>query len=189
LRVSFGRFLCSGGFQDERAAVSEVNFCGLPSLVWALVPEFKGGILRFVFVGGDVKKDDNIKAGQALNGFHEKLNRLTLKATGGTSANYQVTWGSETKTFSKEALAAGINLAAEFEGHPLAAAFEKIWKSVGAKQDYETRQIKTLFHGPEGAADIEATAALTEKVHTKLAAAVKDSYAPVDSVIKIQAAP
>jgi hypothetical protein len=42
LWVSFGRFLCSGGFQDERAAVSEVNFCGLPSLVWALVPEFQG---------------------------------------------------------------------------------------------------------------------------------------------------
>ncbi len=145
--------------------------------------------LPFHTTGGDVKKDDNIKAGQALGGFHEKLNRLTLKATGGTAANYQVTWGTQNKTFTKEALAAGINLAAEFEGHPLAASFEKIWNAVGAKQDYETRQIKTLFHGPEGAADPEATAALTEKVHAKLAAAVKTSYAPVASVIKIQAAP
>ena len=144
--------------------------------------------LPFHTAGGDPKKDDNIKAGQLLGGFHEKLNRLTLKATGGTAANYQVTWGDKSKTFTAAALAQGINLAAEFEGHPLAAAFEKVWNAVGAKQDYETRQIKQLFHGPEGAADADGTAALTEKVHAKLAAAVKASYAPVASVIKIQPA-
>jgi hypothetical protein len=36
-------------------------------------------------------------------------------------------------------------------------AFKKIMFAVAAKQDYETRQIKTLVHGPEGAADREAT--------------------------------
>ncbi len=142
--------------------------------------------LPFHTTGGDLKKDDNIKAGQALSGFHEKLNRFTLKASGGTAASYQVTWGDKVKTFTKEALAQGINLAAEFEGHPLAAAFEKVWNAVGAKQEYETRQIKQLFHGPEGAADPDGTAALTEKVHANLAQQLKASYAPVESVIKIQ---
>jgi lysophospholipase L1-like esterase len=144
--------------------------------------------LPFHTIGGDLKRDDNIKAGQALSGFQEKLNRLTLKAVGGSAANYTVTWGDKSKPFTKEALAQGINLAGEFEGHPLAAAFEKIWNAVGAKQEYETRQIKQLFHGPEGEADAEATAALTEKVHGKLVQKLKASYAPVESVIKIEPA-
>lgn len=141
--------------------------------------------LPFSAPAGDLTKDDNMPAGMALSGFNEKLNRLTLKAIGGTAAQYQVTWGSATKTFTKEALAQGVNLAAEFPTHPLAAAFDKVWQAVGAKQDYETRQIKTLFHGPEGAADLDATAALTEKVHAKLAASVKVSYAPVASTLKL----
>jgi hypothetical protein len=29
-----------GGFQDEDAAVSDINFWGIPTLVGALIPEF-----------------------------------------------------------------------------------------------------------------------------------------------------
>ena len=144
--------------------------------------------LPFCTGPGDLAKDDNMKAGAALIDFHGKLNRLILKATGGTAANYTVTWGAQTKTFSKEALAAGINLAAEFEGHPLTEAFNKVWAAVGSKQDYETRQIKTLFHGLEGSADMEGTAAVTEKAHDRLVGALKASYAPVTHTLKIQPA-
>ncbi|MCL5282240.1 MAG: hypothetical protein M1376_20335 [Planctomycetes bacterium] len=55
------------------------------------------------------------------------------------------------------------------------------------KQAYETRQIKDLFHGPEGRADIAMTAALTEKVRTPLADAVKAVFAPVRHTITVKA--
>ena len=86
-------------------------------------------------------------------------------------------------------LTKGINLAAEFRDNPFSAPFEKVSKAVFAKQDYETRQIKTLFHGPEGAADMAMTAALTEKVRAPLAEAVIQSVGPVDHVLKVKAVP
>jgi hypothetical protein len=58
VRVLASTFWPLGGFQDEGAAVSAVNFWGLPSLVGALVPEFKVFRRRgFVFVGCDPSPD------------------------------------------------------------------------------------------------------------------------------------
>ena len=57
------------------------------------------------------------------------------------------------------------------------------------KQEYETRQIKTLVHGPEGAADLEATFALTEKARAPLEKAILAAKKPADHTITIAAAP
>lgn len=138
---------------------------------------------------GDITKDDNVAAGVELAKFNEKLNRLILKASGATAAKYKITWGEESKTFTKEALTSGINLAAEFSNHPLKVPFEKIWNAVGNKQAFETKQIKELFHGAEGKADMEGTVQRTEVEHARLAAELKASYAPVEHVIKIEAQP
>ena len=81
----------------------------------------------------------------------------------------------------------GINLAAAFPANPFCAPFEQVSKAVFAKQDYETRQIKTLFHGPEGAADMEMTAALTEKTRAPLVEAVAKSVVPVEHVLVVKA--
>ncbi len=136
---------------------------------------------------GDVKNDDSIRAGLALVPFDDDLNRLILKIDSPKAASYDVTWGETTKSYPADALKAGVNLAKDFENHPLQPAFKKVWDAVAAKQDYETRQIKSLVHGPEGAADLDATFALTEKVRAKLAKAVADSKQPAEHVITVTA--
>jgi hypothetical protein len=54
----------------------------------------------------------------------------------------KVTWGDQTKEFSKAQLEAGINLPAEFEKTPFDASFKKFSSAVGAKQAFETGMIK-----------------------------------------------
>ena len=139
--------------------------------------------------GGDVAKDDNLKAGIALIDFHQKLNRLILKVSHAPAANYKVQWGTQSKDFSAAALAQGINLAAEFETSPLTEPWQKVWNAVGAKQEYETHQIKQLFHGPEGAADMEGTVAKSEKVHADLVEKLRASYAPAEHSLTITPIP
>lgn len=136
---------------------------------------------------GDLKSDDSMRAGLALVPFDDELNRFVLKLAAPAAAEYTVTWGESTRAYSAAELQAGVNLAKDFETHPLLPAFRKVWDAVVAKQDYETRQIKTLVHGPEGAADLEATFALTEKVHAKLARAVAGARQPARHVITIKA--
>jgi hypothetical protein len=59
--------------------------------------------------------------------------------------------------------------------------------AVAAKQAYETKQIKQMFHGPEGKADMEAVAAKTESEREPLAQAIKAAFAPVTHTIRIEA--
>ena len=149
--------------------------------------KFKSSRYPFCAPDGDATKDDSIKAAVSLIPFHETLNRFTLILTNATSPNYSVTWGGVTKSWTRVELEKGINLAAAFPANPFCAPFEKVSKAVFAKQDYETRQIKTLFHGPEGAADMEMTAALTEKARAPLAEAVAKSVVPVEHVLVVKA--
>jgi lysophospholipase L1-like esterase len=76
--------------------------------------------------------------------FNEQLNRLTLKVRNLNSARAKVTWGEESKEFTREQLASGVNLAAEFERTPFDATFRKLLQSVAAKQSFETTMIKSM---------------------------------------------
>ncbi|NQV31049.1 MAG: hypothetical protein HQ515_00055, partial [Phycisphaeraceae bacterium] len=58
---------------------------------------------------------------------------------------------------------------------------------VAQKQSYETRQVKTLFHGPEGRTDMAATVALTEKTRAPLVEAITRAFKPVKHTIRVQA--
>ena len=60
-------------------------------------------------------------------------------------------------------------------------------EAVAAKQNYETWQIKSLFHGREGAADLKLTTELTEKTRAPLVAALKKAFVPVTHTIEIAA--
>ena len=151
--------------------------------------KFRSTRYPFCVPEGDETKDDSIKSAAALIPFHETLNRFTLVLTNAAAASYSVTWGGVTKTWPKADLEKGINLSTEFPNNPFSEPFGKISKAVFAKQDYETRQIKTLFHGPEGRADMEMTAALTEKVRAPLADAVAKSVVPVEHVLMVKAVP
>lgn len=134
---------------------------------------------------GDATRDDSIRAGMALVPFDDELNRFILKVASPKAAAYTVTWGTVSKRYTAAELSAGVSLAKDFDNHPLTPAFNAVWKAVEEKQAYETRQIKTLVHGPEGKADMDATFALTEKARAPLAAAVQAARKPVDHELVI----
>jgi len=121
-----------------------------------------------------------------LADFHQRFNRLTLKVKGAQTAQVKVTWGGQSKVFDRAALEAGVNIAAEFPQGPLKPAFDKIWKAVGDKQAFETRQIKTLFRSPEAKKDMEAVVKSSQVEFDRLAAAVQATLKPVDSTLKVE---
>ncbi len=143
----------------------------------------------FCAKSGPVDRDDSMRAGMALCKFDERFNRLTLKVSGLKTKNATVTWGTETKTFSEEQLSKGVNLAAEFQTNPFSEPFSKMWKAVSDKQAFETKQIKSIFHGAEGKADMEAAVKKTEEEHARLAEAIKATIKPVDHTLVIQPVP
>jgi len=76
--------------------------------------------------------------------FDEDLNRFELKVTGLKSESADVTFGSETKTFTREQLESGINLASEFLQNPFVGPFEHLVHQVWQKQAFETTMIKSI---------------------------------------------
>ncbi len=168
---------------------------------------------RYPFcAAGDVTKDDNIRSAMTLVPFNQELNRLTLIAKGGAAKSYKVTWGKESKSYSAGQLAKGVNLAEDFAENPFSDAFAKVDAAVIAKQLYETKQIKQIFHDlvgnkfktaeeikdPElkalfglrkadGKYDRDAIAAATEKTRAPLAAAIKTAFVPVTHTLQITA--
>ena len=136
---------------------------------------------------GAVDKDNSVRAGLALVPFDDELNRLTFRLTTPKAAAYIVTWGEQSKRFTAEQLKVGVNIAKEFDANPLVPAFKEVQDAVAKKQAYETHQIKELAHGLEGAADIEATFALTEKARAPLEKAVQTALQPVEHTISITA--
>lgn len=143
----------------------------------------------FCAPNGPLDKDNSMRAGMALCNFNERFNRLTLKVAGLTAPRAKVTWlggwGPEDKIFTKEQLAAGINLATAFETPQFEGVFRKMRDAVKAKQAFETKQIKEIFHGPQGKADMEAAVKSTEEEHARLAAAIKETVQPFEHTLLI----
>lgn len=136
---------------------------------------------------GPTNEDGSIRSGMALVPFNEDLNRLTLVVRHATAPRYRVTWGDTSRSYASAELEKGVNLAADFPTNPFSAAFTRVDEAVARKQAYETRQVKELFHGPEGRADMDATAALTEKVRAPLANSVRRAMKPVKHTLRIEA--
>jgi hypothetical protein len=119
-----------------------------------------------------------------------ELNRFVLVVRGWPQAGANVTWGQDTKHFTREQLAAGVNLSAEFRDPPFADAFRKLDEAVARKQAFETRMIKeglTWFRSIRTLLDndAEAEAAMTSlrarmlERHAKLQAEVRAAVVPV----------
>ncbi|MEI6425393.1 MAG: SGNH/GDSL hydrolase family protein, partial [Lentisphaerota bacterium] len=77
--------------------------------------------------------------------FNQELNRFILKVKNLESEKAQVTWGSETKEFTKAQFESGINLAAEFSKTPFDKNFGNIMQAVLQKQFFETMMIKEII--------------------------------------------
>ncbi|RYD32496.1 MAG: hypothetical protein EOP85_21680, partial [Verrucomicrobiaceae bacterium] len=106
---------------------------------------------------GALDRDDSVRAGMGLVPFDDELNRFLFRMTSPAVPSYTITWGEQSRSYTAKQLEDGVNLAKDFENNPLVPAMKKVWDAVAKKQEYETRQIKNLVHGPEGAADREAT--------------------------------
>jgi hypothetical protein len=135
---------------------------------------------------GPADKADSIRSGMALVPFNQDLNRLTLVVKGSHPLQlYQVTWGTTTRTYGGQQLAAGVNLAADFEVNPFSDAFKAVDEAVARKQEFETTQIKKLFHSEAGKADMEKTVTDSERDRAPLAAAIKEAFVPVTHTLTI----
>ena len=134
----------------------------------------------------DPASDSTIRSALGLIPFNKDLNRFTLVVQNGKANAYKVIWGEESKTFGADQLKAGINLTEEFPINPFSAAFAKVDAAVAEKQAFETKQIKQIFHGPEGKADMEKAVTDTEQEHQRLAQAIKEAFVPVTWTLKIE---
>jgi lysophospholipase L1-like esterase len=135
---------------------------------------------------GEADKADSIRSGMSLVPFNADLNRLMLVVKGAKAKNYQITWGATSRTYAAQQLAGGVNLAADFEANPFSGAFKAVDEAVGRKQDFETTQIKKLFHGEAGKADMEKTVTDSERDRAPLVAAIKEAFVPVTHTLTIR---
>jgi len=143
--------------------------------------------LRYPFCAGDpTDSDTSIRSGMALVPFNQELNRLVLIATHAKAKRYKVTWGRASRDYTARELKQGVNLAEDFPINPFSDAFKGVDEAVAAKQAYETKQIKELFHGEAGKDDMEKTAADSEQERAGLVAAIKTAFVPVTHTIIIQ---
>ncbi len=141
---------------------------------------------RYPFcASGDINSDDSVRSGMTLVPFNDDLNQFRLTATGLADGKYRVEWGDQSKEFSAGELTSGINLAEEFPQNPFTQAFDRVDQAVAAKQAYETKQIKQVFHGQQGRADFEKAVAETEAQRKPLADAIDAAMVPVTHVIAI----
>ena len=132
--------------------------------------------------------------------FNQDLNRLTLTVKNLEAPKAKVTWGEASKEFTKEQLAGGVNLAAEFDQTPFDKPFADLVNAVGQKQNFETYMIKNVItqfrnYPPELKADAELQSALktvSERLHARQAeldAAARATLLPVKHAISVTPVP
>ncbi len=175
--------------------------------------EFQIKSTRYPFCAtGDAASDESIRSGATLAPFNQELNRMTLIARKGKAKRYKVTWGSESHSYTAQQLEKGVNLTEDYVMNPFVDAFRKVDEAVAAKQRYETKQIKQVFHELAKGKykseeeikdkDIKALFALgngagkfdmkdiereTEQQRQPLVDAVRSAFVPVTHTIRIAA--
>lgn len=137
---------------------------------------------------GEINSDNSLRSGASLVPFFDELDRFRLVVKHAGAPKYQVIWGSSTNTYTAAQLTGGVNLAADFAENPFCEPFKKVDEAVAAKQAYETKQIKQIFHGPEGRENMEKAVTDTEAERAPLAAAIASARVPVRYSLVIQPA-
>jgi hypothetical protein len=128
--------------------------------------------------------------------FQDELNRLMLVVRNVGAARAKVTWGEASRSFTREELQAGINLAREFPRNPFSAPFAKVDEVVARKQAFETTLIKEVItrfrtireilkDDPEGIAALDSLRSRLMKKEEALAREVRAAVVPVRHVITI----
>ncbi len=129
--------------------------------------------------------------------FNLDLNRFLLVVKDLPEAQADVIWGKGTKTFTKEQLEKGINLAEEFLDNPFSEAFRKVVGAVAAKQSDEAWLIKGMLNSFRNVDSFvakvdeegqKAIGLIRKRIVERLDAsqeAVQATVQPVNHVIKI----
>jgi len=108
-----------------------------------------------------------------------------------------VTWGKQSKTFSAEDLAKGVNLAAEFLDNPFNGPFLAVQQKIAEQQAFETLASKQMLHSlPDWGKALPDAQDLLAQLPPKILAkweSLRDASAaaaavPVKHEIKIEAA-
>lgn len=157
-----------------------------------------------------LSSDASIRSAMSLIPFNQDLNRLVLVVKNAEAGSYAVTWNEATRKYSAAQLAAGVNLAADFAVNPFWESFNRVDQAVKAKQEYETKQIKQIFHelgrfksadaikdeemkklfalrDAGGKLDWDAIAAATERTRAPLVEAISAAFVPVTHRLKVVA--
>ena len=148
---------------------------------------------------GDEKSPDGTRSMLPFVPFNQDLNRLTLVVRNLGAERGQVTWGGASKTFSRQELEQGINLAAAFPENPFSGPFDKLDKEIFQKQVFERQLMWALNDMPmmqDGmASDAEGLAAL-ENVRKAIwenqaewEKRVQALFVPVKHTLAVQPAP
>lgn len=148
----------------------------------------------FCFVNGGAKSNPKKSVEGILPhlAFNQDLNRYLLVVTGLNGASAKITWGTESKVFSKADLEKGINLAAEFPANPFCESFFKVHAAVRAQQDAEGDEMKKIMNPLLREADkakVEQVAKDTVAASQKRFEAVRALVVPVKHTIRIEAQP
>jgi lysophospholipase L1-like esterase len=149
---------------------------------------------------GDAKSSGGTRSIAPFLPFNEELNQFTLKVKNLGASKATVTWGQESKEFTREQLAAGVNLAAEFDRTPFDADFRRLVQAVGTKQNFETMMIKNMVthfrpFANEARDDAELAAAFKktgERLSARqqeLDAEMRKTLTPVKHTISVVALP
>jgi len=146
--------------------------------------------------GGDDKSPGGTRSILPFVPFNADLNRFTLVVKNLDAPKAKVTWGSASKSFSKEDLEKGVNLAAEFADHPFVEPFRKVESLIGVKQSFETGMIKSMITQSPRLVDsmgkdksveasVEALRKQLYETHEKLDASVRTAIRPVKHTIAV----
>ena len=165
------------------------------------VVELESTRYPFCFFGENLKDRNSTRSILPFVSFNQDLNRYLLVVKNAPAKSLKVTWGAQSKTFSADDLAKGVNLAAEFLDNPFSAPFLAVQQKIAAQQAFETMASKGILHPipewsrnlPEAKDDFaDMLAKLLPKILAKWQSQRDASAAavvPVKHEIKIEAAP
>jgi lysophospholipase L1-like esterase len=155
----------------------------------------------FCFFGDDLKNPGSTRSILPFLPFNQELNRYLLVVKNAPAKSLKVTWGAQSKAFSADDLAKGVNLAVEFPDNPFSGPFKAVQQKIADQQNFETLASKQMLHSladwskamPEAQGMFADTLAKLFPIILAKWQALRDASAaavvPVKHEIKIEAAP
>jgi hypothetical protein len=149
----------------------------------------------FCFFGAE-KSSGGTRGALPYVPFNRDLNRFTLVVKNLDAPKATVAWGAASKSFTKEELEKGVNLADQFIENPFSEPFKKLDGLIGNKENFETTMIKgcinqfpNMLNALDRDAEVQSVIEMLRKKffekYEKLHVAVHEAVAPVKHTLTI----